>query len=213
MASGKKLLAKVHKIFASEIENFYTRKNKKASRSGSVCCVGRFGGALNLNVHFHLLQIEGVYEARSSKIPKFKKRKSPTDHDIKNLVMIIQEKIIKHLRRSGYLKDPSSDDDEKDLLFEKEPTYAGLMSASVGQRILLGERQGQRVRFIGSGFGYGGDSSELRGKLCAMVGGFSLLIEKLSALIPQPRMHLVRYRIALNCLHCVASSKNHPHLP
>ena len=170
--------------------------------------------------------------------------------------MVIREKIIKHLRRSGYLKDPSSDDNEKDPLFEKEPTYAGLMSASVGQRILLGERQGQRVRFIGSGFGYGGDSSELRSKLCAMVGGFSLhaaiaiprhqrdslerlirytarpsistdrmsltktgdikyelkkawkngvthvvlspheLIEKLCALIPQPRMHLVRYRIS-----------------
>ena len=102
MALGKKLLAGVHKIFASEVESFYTRKNKK-ERSGSVCCVGRFGGALNLNVHFHLLQIEGVYEARSSKTPKFKKRKAPSGHDIKNLVMIIQEKIIKHLRRSGYL--------------------------------------------------------------------------------------------------------------
>ena len=233
----------------------------------------RFGGALNLNVHFHLLQIEGVYELKKTATAKFKKRKAPSDHDIKNLVMIIREKIIKHLRRSGYLKDTSSDDNEKDPLFEKEPTYAGLMLASVGQRILLGERQEQRVRFFGSGCGYGGDSSKLRGKLCAMVGGFSLhaavviprhqrdslerlirntarpsistdrmsltktgdikyelkkawkngvthvvlspheLIEKLSALIPQPRMHLVRYRIALNYLHCVASSKNHPQLP
>ena len=88
--------------------------------------------------------------------------------------MIIQEKIIKHLRRSGYLKDPSSDDKEKDPLFEKEPTYAGLMSASVKQRIALGERQGQKVRFIGSGFGYAGDLPELKGRLCAFLGGFSL---------------------------------------
>ena len=196
MARGKKLLAKVHKIFASEVESFYTRKNKKAARSGSVCCVGRFGGALNLNVHFHLLQIEGVYELKKTATAKFKKRKAPSGHDIKNLVMIIREKIIKLLRRSGYPKDPSSDEDEKDPLFEKEPSYAGLMSASVRQRILLGERQGQRVRFIGSSFAYGGDSSKLRSKLCAMVGSFSSLIEKLSALIPQPRMHLVRYRIS-----------------
>ena len=48
------------------------------------------------------------------------------------------------------------------------------MSASVRQRILLGERQGQRVRFIGSGFGYEGDLPELSGHLCAMVSGFSL---------------------------------------
>ena len=165
----------------------------------------RFGGALNLNVHFHLLQIEGVYELKKTATAKFKKRKAPSGHDIKNLVMVIREKLIKHLRRSGYLKDTSSDDNEKDPLFEKEPTYAGLMSASVRQRILLGERQGQRVRFIGSGFGYEGDLPELSGHLCAMVGGYGVthvvlspheLIEKLSALIPQPRMHLVRYRIS-----------------
>ena len=194
MASNKNLLGKVHKIFASEIESFYTKKHKKASRSGSVCCVQRFGGALNLNVHFHLLQIEGVYELKKTATAKFKKRKAPSGHDIKNLVMVIREKIIKHLRRSGYLKDTSSDDNEKDPLFEKEPTYAGLMSASVRQRILLGERQGQRVRFIGSGFGYEGDSSKLIGKLCAMVGGYGVthvvlspheLIEKLSALVLQ----------------------------
>ena len=30
------------------------------------------------------------------------------------------------------------------------------------------------MRFIGSGFGYEGDQPELKGKLCAMVNGFSL---------------------------------------
>ena len=104
MASNKKLLAKVHKIFALSVESFYTDQNTNTSRSGSICFVQRFGGALNLNVHFHLLQIEGVYELKKTNVPKFKHTKSPSDLDIKNLVMIIQEKIIKHLRRSGYLK-------------------------------------------------------------------------------------------------------------
>jgi len=181
----------------------------------------------------------------------------PEAKGIKNLVMIIREKIIKHLRRSGYLKDLPPDEDTKDSLFDEEPTYAGLMSASVGHQIALGERQGQKVRFIGSGFGYAGDLPELKGRLCAFLGGFSLhaaisvpryrrneleklirytarpsistermsltkngdikyelkktwkngvthvvlspheLIEKLCALIPQPRMHLVRYSGAL----------------
>ena len=48
------------------------------------------------------------------------------------------------------------------------------MSASLRQGILLGERQGQRVRFIGSGFGYASDLPELKGRLCAYLGGFSL---------------------------------------
>ncbi|MBP6219181.1 MAG: transposase zinc-binding domain-containing protein [Oligoflexales bacterium] len=61
MASSKKLLAKVHKIFTSEVESFYVDKGAK-NRSGSVTFVQRFGSALNLNVHFHLLQMEGAYE-------------------------------------------------------------------------------------------------------------------------------------------------------
>ena len=48
------------------------------------------------------------------------------------------------------------------------------MSASVKNQIALGEKRGQRVRFIGSGFGYEGEQPALKGKLCAMVNGFSL---------------------------------------
>jgi hypothetical protein len=141
------------------------------------------------------------------------------------------------------------------------------MSASVRQRIALGERQGQKVRSIGSGFGYTGDLPELKGRLCAYLGGFSLhaaisvprhqrdkleklirytarpsvsiermsltkngdikyelkkawkngvthvvlspheLIEKLCALIPQPRMHLVRYSGVL-----APNAKMRPHV-
>ena len=99
---AKSFLREFTKSLPVKPKSFYTRKNKK-ERSGSVCCVGRFGGALNLNVHFHLLQIEGVYELKKTATAKFKKRKAPSGHDIKNLVMVIREKIIKHLRRSGYL--------------------------------------------------------------------------------------------------------------
>ena len=99
---AKSFLREFTKSLPVKPKSFYTRKNKK-ERSGSVCCVGRFGGALNLNVHFHLLQIEGVYELKKTATAKFKKRKAPSGHDIKNLVMIIREKIIKHLSRSGYL--------------------------------------------------------------------------------------------------------------
>jgi hypothetical protein len=48
------------------------------------------------------------------------------------------------------------------------------MAASVQQRIAFGERAGQRVRRIGSGFGYEGESPTLTGTRCASVNGFSL---------------------------------------
>ena len=63
---------------------------------------------------------------------KKQKRQSSKKQNL-NLVTIIREKIIKHLRRPGYLKDLPPDEDPTDPLLEKEPTYAGLMSASVGR--------------------------------------------------------------------------------
>ncbi len=48
------------------------------------------------------------------------------------------------------------------------------MAASVQQRIAFGERAGQKVRRIGSGFGYDGESPTLRGIRLASVHGFSL---------------------------------------
>jgi hypothetical protein len=127
------------------------------------------------------------------------------------------------------------------------------MAASVKQRIAFGERAGQNVRRISSGFGYEGERPELTGPRCARVNGFSLhantpvpayrrdqlerllrytgrgavslerltedangelvytftkpwsdgttgiklspleLLEKLAAIVPLPRAHLVRY--------------------
>jgi hypothetical protein len=69
------------------------------------------------------------------------------------------------LRKCGYLEadtedvmatgyDPASDDD---------PELARAMAASVQQRIAFGERAGQQVRRIGSGFGDAGERPTLTG--------------------------------------------------
>jgi hypothetical protein len=59
-------------------------------------------------------------------------------------------------------------------LLDNEPELARTMAASVTQRIAFGERAGQKVRRIGSGFGYEGERPELKGPRCASVNGFSL---------------------------------------
>src|SRR5262249_61706624 len=80
-----------------------------------------------------------------------------------------------------------------DPLLDDEPELARTMAASVKQRIAFGERAGQHVRRIGSGFGYEGEGlrpaptqsrqrPELTGPRCANVcfceaedvNGFSL---------------------------------------
>jgi hypothetical protein len=136
---------------------------------------------------------------------------------------------------------------------DNEPELARTMAASVAQRIAFGERTGQKVRRIGSGFGSESERPELTGPRCASINGFSLhantqvpahrrdqlerlirytargavalerlaedangdllssftkpwsdgttgvklspleLLEKLAAIVPLPRIHLVRY--------------------
>ena len=61
-----------------------------------------------------------------------------------------------------------------DPLVEDAPELARTLAASVQQRIAFGERAGQKVRRIGSGFGYEGEVPTLTGPHCASVHGFSL---------------------------------------
>ena len=86
LASNKKLCGKVHKILATTVEKFYCKKDNKNIRSGSIAFIQRFGGALNLNIHLHMLQIEGCYHRKTTGRHKFKKHKSPQNKDIVKLV-------------------------------------------------------------------------------------------------------------------------------
>jgi len=48
------------------------------------------------------------------------------------------------------------------------------MTASVTQRIAFGAHTGEKVRRIGSGFGYEGERPALKGPRCASINGFAL---------------------------------------
>ena len=54
------------------------------------------------------------------------------------------------------------------------PELAQTLAASVQQRLAFGERAGQRVRRIGSGFGHAGEPPTLTGPRCASAQGFSV---------------------------------------
>jgi hypothetical protein len=80
------------------------------------------------------------------------------------------------LHRLGYLEAGSDAAGATgyDPLIVDEPALARPLAASVTQRIAFGERAGQKVRRIASGFGYEGESPTLKGPRCARLHGFSL---------------------------------------
>src|SRR5262249_39469322 len=145
---------------------------------GSVTFIQRFGGAINLNVHYHVVFLEGVYLDRTDQgcKPRFVKGEPPSDTDIAEVLQTISRRVIRTLRHLGYLKAGIDEDVATgyDPLPDDEPELARTLAASVKQRIAFGERAGQKVRRIGAGFGYEGESPALTGPRCASVNGFSL---------------------------------------
>jgi putative transposase len=131
-----------------------------------------------LHLHFHCIFLEGVYVNRTeaSLKPRFVKVEPPSDPDVAEVVQNISRRVIRKLRRLGYLEAgmESPVATGYDPLGGHEPARVRTMAASVQQRIAYGERAGQHVRRIGSGFGSEGEAPRLTGPRCASVNGFSL---------------------------------------
>jgi len=72
MAPSRELTAKVHTIIRRIIGQYYVNQavhngaTRSTIQSGSVTFLQRFGGSLNLNLHYHFIFLEGVFvEPRS----------------------------------------------------------------------------------------------------------------------------------------------------
>jgi hypothetical protein len=75
--------------------------------------------------------------------------------DIATVLQKISHRVIRKLRHLGYLEAGMDVPVATgyDPLLDNEPELARTMAASVTQRIAFGERAGEKVRPIGSGFG------------------------------------------------------------
>jgi hypothetical protein len=184
MAGSQDLTAKVHTIIRTTIGQYYVNQavahghERATVHPGSVTFIQRFGSALQLNLHFHVIGLEGVYLDRTHQglKPRFVPGEPPTDTDIAGVVQKISRRVRRLLRRLGYLETGLEPPVATgyDPLRDHEPALAHTMAASVQQRIAGGERAGQPVRRIGSGFGYEGEAPRLTGPHCASINGFSL---------------------------------------
>ena len=204
MASSRDLTAQVHTIVRRTVTQYYV--NQAVTRGvprgkghpGSVTFIQRFGSAINLNLHFHAIVLEGVYLdcTDQGRPPRLLQGEPPTDADIAAVLQKISRRVIRKLRHLGYLEAGIDDvvATGYDPLLDHEPALARTMAASVQQRLASGERAGQPVRRIGAGFGHEGEAPQLTGPRCASVHGFSL---HANTQIPAHRRdqleHLIRY--------------------
>ena len=117
---------------------------RASAATGAVTLIQRFGSALNLNVHFHLLVLDGVYQREGKDLLRFVPVPAPSAQDLTRLVQRIAERIGRSLERAGLI---TRDVDNAYLDFDpgEESPMHGLLGSSITYRIATGPREGQKV--------------------------------------------------------------------
>ncbi len=117
----------------------------EGGRGGAVVVIQRFGGALNLNVHFHALVLDGVFTAGGAGPPAFRRTRRLTTLDVEEVLAGIEPLIERRLRARGAAAE-EADAEVPDPWAEEAPLLAGLAAASVQGQSALGGRRGARPR-------------------------------------------------------------------
>jgi hypothetical protein len=94
-ASQPAVMGKVLGIVYRTIATHLTHKagyTKSTAHTGAVTLVQRFGGSLNLNVHFHMLFLDGVYIGGDHGPARFRWVKAPTNSELTQLTHTIAQR-------------------------------------------------------------------------------------------------------------------------
>jgi hypothetical protein len=181
--SNKKLFAKIHSLIIKAIHKHYIDAAKalgvKDPKPGSITFTQRWGSALNLNPHLHILCLDGVFsEVSAASGDKIKFSNVPTfsDLDTENILISITTKVLKNLRRLGLLSKDGDivNNPEADELFRDHDSLAQATVSSIAGKIAFGPNAGRYVTKIGSGFGFNEESPLVKGTRCCSMNGFSL---------------------------------------
>jgi hypothetical protein len=255
LAYDSKLAAAVLQLFVRSVFASLRRRARRKYGArrydcGAITFVQRFGDALNLNLHFHSIMLDGVYEHWQEESPRFRLLPPPTDDEVEKITRRITRRLRSLLIRRGLT--PDDDAATADPLPEEQPLLATLYAASVRSRIAMGDRAGLGVLRIGQ-LVDPEEAAFVTGRRCAGIDGVSLhanvavpkgdrrrleklcryiarppvsterlsrlndgrllyrlkrkwrdgtthvvfqpleLLEKLAAIVPPPRIHMVRY--------------------
>ena len=77
--------------------------------------IQRFGSALNLNIHFHMLFLDGVYiDPRHSNDARFRCVKAPTCEELTKLTHTIAHRVGRFLERQGLLERDTGSENKVD---------------------------------------------------------------------------------------------------
>jgi hypothetical protein len=152
LAVRPKIMAKALEITNSAISTYYQKKvglPKIKAKTGAVTLIQRFGGSLNLNVHFHQLFIDGSYELGDNGEPtSFFAADPPTLAELDRVLNQIIKRLTRYLERQQIIvKD---NDQDFQLEIPEEDTFSRLQATSVTYRFATGPSKGKKAMVLKS---------------------------------------------------------------
>ncbi len=141
MAYDRSLTSDVLNVFIRALFGDLRRRAEqllslRSSQCGAVTFVQRFGDALNANVHFHSMVIDGVYAPGANGRPRFHQLPAPEDQEVLHLTALVNQRVRSLLVRRGL--GTAAEPQQADPLAQDDPGIAALLASSVGSRIAVG---------------------------------------------------------------------------
>ena len=137
------VLGIVYRTLASHLirKTGYTHQT---ARTGAVTLIQRFGSALNLNIHFHMLFLDGVFINNMVEQTIFVRPKAPTVDELNQLVHTLSHRVARYLERQGLLvRDAENTYLQLDAV-DDDPMQ-DVHGHSISYRIAIGPQQGRKV--------------------------------------------------------------------
>ncbi|MCB9025185.1 MAG: transposase [Bdellovibrionaceae bacterium] len=134
-------MGEVLKIFHRALNTYQSKKAGQGARTGAITFIQRFGGSLNLNIHFHTLSLDGAYSFEGNKA-QFHINQAPSHLDLEKLLKQITTRVVSHLEKRGLIQ---KEDENNYYLSNRENAFDHIQASSITNRIALGKNKGQKA--------------------------------------------------------------------
>jgi len=152
LAYDGKLCRAVAKAAMQEVFRYQRLRARRAlglgstrqAHTGAMVAVQRFGSALNLNIHFHALVLDGVFVVDAFGHPAFMELAPPSLEDLHKVAGRIAEAVLALLRRRRIWLDDLDESD--DPVAQRSESLAGMAKASISGTLVFGSAGAKPVR-------------------------------------------------------------------
>jgi len=206
------LAGAVLRIFVRAVRSELGRRSPGAPTRVHIAAVSfpqRFGSSLNPHFHYHVLAIDGVFSEGASGDVRFHEATGLSPDNAQRLARTMQRRVLRAFRRRGLLDDATADD-----MLTWQATGGFSVDASV--RIEGDDRAGverlvrycarppfalERLHALGDSAALASEDARLlyrlpepdrHGRSALVLSPFELL-DRISRLVPPPRVHRHRY--------------------